>query len=104
MAGYGNLEFRILVNQIYAMNYVSIIGILAAFFTMLANIPQAYKIIKEKKTAGVSSYTYSILIIGNGLWLTYGILQKDWPLLVANSITLLTCCIILALKIYLPKK
>lgn len=80
------------------MDYIQIIGLAAAFFTTLANIPQTYKIIKEKNTDGISSTTYTILLLGNALWLTYGILNTDWPLIIANSITVATCITILALN------
>lgn len=80
------------------MDYIYIIGIVAAVFTTLANIPQTYKIIKEKNTEGVSTYTYTILLIGNMLWVTYGILKTDWPIIIANGITVITCLIILSLN------
>ena len=80
------------------MNYISVIGISAAVLTTLANIPQTYKIIKEKNTEGVSAYTYTLLLFGTSLWTIYGILNGDWPIIIANSISVLTCLIILFLN------
>lgn len=80
------------------MDYVQLIGLGAAVFTTLANIPQTYKIIRDKNTEGVSTITYAVLLVGNALWVTYGILKTDWPIIIANSITVVTCLIILVLN------
>lgn len=80
------------------MDYIQLTGISAAVFITLANIPQTYKIIKEKNTKTISVFTYSILLIGNALWLTYGILKDDWPLIICNTVTVITCLMILGLN------
>lgn len=79
------------------METTSILGIFAALFTTVANIPQAYKIIKEKTSKGVSAGTYLVLLIGTLLWTAYGILRSDWPLIVTNAISSLFSSIILIL-------
>ncbi|RKS19033.1 MtN3 and saliva related transmembrane protein [Flavobacterium endophyticum] len=86
------------------METTSIIGILAAFFTTIANFPQAYKIIKEKTSKGVSANTYLVLLTGTSLWVIYGILQSDWPLIIANAISSLISMIILFLSWISDKK
>ncbi len=80
------------------MDYAQIAGILAAIFTTAANIPQTYKIIKEKNTEGVSTYTYAILMTGTLCWVIYGVLKSDWPIIIANGITVATCIVILMLN------
>lgn len=80
------------------MNYITIIGLTAATLITVANIPQTYKIIKEKDTKNISATTYVLLLLGNALWLTYGILNVDWPIIVGNSISVVTCLIILLLN------
>lgn len=80
------------------MDYVQIIGLLAALLTTIANIPQTYKIIKTKSTKDISTITYSILLTGLLLWIVYGILRQDYPVLIANSVSALVCSIILFLK------
>ena len=50
-----------------------IFGLLAAFLTTSAFIPQVYKIYKEKNAAGISLTMYIILFTGVILWLIYGI-------------------------------
>jgi MtN3 and saliva related transmembrane protein len=80
------------------MDTTQIIGILAAVFTTIANIPQAYIIIREKSAREVSATTYGILFLGTSFWVAYGILKEDWPIIVTNSISTLTSMIILFLN------
>jgi MtN3 and saliva related transmembrane protein len=42
---------------------------------------------------------YSIFSFGTLLWFIYGIMDIDWPLIIANGITLIFACVILAYKI-----
>lgn len=74
------------------------IGILAALFTTVANIPQTYVIIREKSTEHISAVTYFILLTGTLLWMCYGIMKKDWPLILTNAFTSLTSVMIIILN------
>ena len=69
------------------MDFVTIMGLVAATLTTIAFIPQAIKIIKTKKTDDLSFLTYLMMSIGLTLWLIYGIVINNLPLIVANSIT-----------------
>jgi len=80
------------------MDYIQIIGLTAAVLTTAANIPQTYKIVKTKSTKDISTVTYSMLIVGFVLWVAYGIMREDYPVLIANSISVLVCATILFLK------
>ena len=66
-----------------------IIGLLAAFLTTSAFIPQVYKIYKDKNADGISLTMYIILFIGVILWLIYGILIGSISIVIANGITAL---------------
>jgi MtN3 and saliva related transmembrane protein len=81
------------------MNYISIIGYLAAFGTTISFLPQAVKTIQTKDTSGISLLMYTFFTVGTLLWLTYGILSKDIPVATANAITLVFACVILVYKI-----
>lgn len=82
-----------------ATSYVDIIGMIAAVSTTLAFVPQALKVIQTKQTKDLSLPMYIILSVGLALWLTYGILITDWPIILANTITLIFTLTILVLKI-----
>ncbi len=81
------------------MNYITIIGFVAAIFTTSAFLPQAIKIIRTKKTSDISLLMYSVMAIGSFLWFLYGVFLKAPPIIVANSIGLILVCTILVLKI-----
>lgn len=77
----------------------SIIGFIAAIFTTSAFLPQALKTIKSKNTKDISLAMYLIFSIGVLLWLIYGIIINDLPVIIANAITLVFAIIILIYKI-----
>ena len=79
--------------------WVHVLGALAAFCTTVCWIPQALKILRDKRTEGISLVTQSIFTFGVALWATYGILLDNWPLLLANVSTLLLSGAILMLKL-----
>ncbi len=81
------------------MNWIIIIGLLAATCTTLSFLPQVIKIVKTKKTSDISLLMYVILTTGILLWALYGLLTMDLPVLLANSITFILALIVLILKI-----
>jgi MtN3 and saliva related transmembrane protein len=78
---------------------VEYIGSLAAICTTLCWVPQAVKIIREKQTQGVSLITQAVFTVGLALWLIYGLFLTNWPLILANAVTLLFSVVILILKV-----
>ena len=80
---------------------IEIIGIIAAFLTTIAFIPQVYKVVKSNSTDGLSKTTFSIFTVGVFLWLIYGFLKNSVSMIIGNGITLILALIILS---YLIKK
>jgi len=76
-----------------------IVGLLAAFLTTSAFIPQVYKIYKEKNAAGISLTMYIILFTGVILWLIYGILISSLSIIIANGVTALLLLSIIIFKL-----
>lgn len=81
------------------MNWIVIIGLSAAFCTTISFFPQAYHTIRTKDTSGLSLIMYSIFSFGIVLWLVYGIVISDAPIVIANICTLIPTLTILVLKI-----
>jgi len=81
------------------MSDIIYIGLLAATLTTIAFLPQVIKTWKTRKTEDISLITFSILFIGVFLWLVYGLIIKDLPLIVANGTTLILVFIILVFKL-----
>ncbi len=69
------------------MDIYEILGLVAAFLTTAAFIPQVYKTWKTKSVEDISLTMYSVLFIGLMLWLTYGISLNSLPIIIANSVT-----------------
>jgi MtN3 and saliva related transmembrane protein len=76
-----------------------LIGLIAAICTTCSFLPQVIKIWRSKKTKDVSLLMYAILTTGLFLWLIYGVILKDFPLILANSISLTLSTCVLLLKI-----
>ena len=81
------------------INWIMILGLTAALFTTTSLLPQAVKAIKTKKTGDLSLLTYFVLTTGVALWLIYGLIIKDIPVIAANGVALIFSLIILTLKI-----
>jgi MtN3 and saliva related transmembrane protein len=75
------------------------IGFLAAFLTTVSFIPQVVKVVVSKETEALSLWTYILFVIGITLWLVYGLMSRDYPLIFANSITLVLGLIVLKYKL-----
>ena len=78
---------------------VTTIGLIAAISTSISFLPQAIKVIRSQNTDAISLSMYCLFVFGVSLWLLYGYLLDDLPMLLANSITLLFAAIILSIKI-----
>jgi len=80
---------------------ISIIGIIAAFCTTIAQLPQLVKVLKTHQTRDISLWMYIIINFGVVLWLIYGICIYDYPLMIANAVTFILTMIVLIMKIKL---
>ncbi|MBC7873890.1 MAG: SemiSWEET transporter [Ferruginibacter sp.] len=67
------------------MTFISIIGVFASVCTAVSLMPQLIKLLKEKKADNVSLGMLAILFAGLGLWVYYGLLKKDWIIILSNS-------------------
>ncbi len=81
------------------VDLVKAIGLVAACCTTLAFVPQALRAVRTRQTKDISLLTFLMLVIGILLWLTYGLLIGDLPLILSNTITLVLASAILATKL-----
>ncbi len=84
------------------METATIIGSFAAIASTLSFTPQAWKIIKSRSTKDISAGMYALTVTGFALWIGYGVMLKQWPLIIPNSICLLLAAFILTMKL-LPR-
>ena len=81
------------------MTLNDMIGSIAATLTTTAFVPQVWQVWRTRHTADISLGMYTLFTLGVSLWLSYGILLSSWPIIIANSITLLLAGTLLLLKI-----
>lgn len=81
------------------MTIITALGFLAAALTTITFLPQAIKTIKTKQTKDLSLGLLIIQSSGNFIWIVYGLLILNSPLIVANILTFTLVFIILILKI-----
>ena len=80
------------------------IGLVAGILTSVAAIPQVIKTLKTHHVRDISIWQPLLLSFGVALWMIYGILIRDVPLIFAN-ITPLVCNVILtAMKLRYGKE
>jgi MtN3 and saliva related transmembrane protein len=75
-----------------------IIGIAAGVLTAISMLPQVFKTIKTKKAEHVSPLMLIILICGVSLWVVYGILKNDLPIIFTNGFSVLVNMCMLFLR------
>jgi len=80
------------------MKITTVIGLIAATITTLSFIPQLIKTWKLKETKDISLLMFVTLGVGIILWIVYGFLLWDLPLILANGITFIFVLIILFFK------
>ena len=81
------------------MNFITILGLAAAFCTTASFVPQAVKTIQTKDTSGISLVMYGLFAFGTLLWFLYGLFSSNLPVSIANGITLVFALIILVYKV-----
>jgi MtN3 and saliva related transmembrane protein len=87
-----------------AMTSTDLIGSLAACLTTVSFLPQVLLSFKTRDVSGVSLGMYSIFTIGIACWLAYGLLLPAWPIVVANTVTLVLSLAILAMKLWYGRR
>jgi len=81
------------------MDYINIIGLTAAAMGGVSLFPQVLKVLKTKSTKDISREMILILAGSIFLWLVYGILLKNLPIIIANFFGFIQALIILFFKI-----
>lgn len=81
-----------------------VLGFVAAMCTTVAFIPQVLLVWRQRAAPGVSTGMYVIFVTGIALWLWYGLLLASWPLIIANSLTLVLAGSVLGMKLAFEHK
>jgi MtN3 and saliva related transmembrane protein len=85
------------------MEWPELIGWLATLCSTVSFAPQAWKVIRTRRTQDLSVWMYAVTVTGFGLWTGYGVLLGKWPLIITNVICQSLSSFILAMKL-LPRR
>ncbi|AJD51594.1 MtN3 and saliva related transmembrane protein [Thalassospira sp. MBR-102] len=81
------------------MSFETALGLLAGSLTTIAFLPQVIRTWRTRSTADISLVMFLILCTGIALWLVYGLVRGDWPVIIANGFTLVLASTILFFKL-----
>ncbi|MDD4956143.1 MAG: SemiSWEET transporter [Candidatus Omnitrophica bacterium] len=79
--------------------HMNIIGFIAGTCTTMSFVPQVMKIIRTRHVRDISLHMYLMLTFGIVMWLIYGVVKDQIPIIVANSVSLVLCSMILTAKL-----
>lgn len=82
-----------------AMDLIQILGLVAGACTSLAALPQLIKTWKTKEVGELSTKMFLLYVVGMSMWLTYGIIKSDVPIIITNAIALIFQGLMLFLKL-----
>jgi MtN3 and saliva related transmembrane protein len=81
------------------MDSVTILGLIAAVLTTSSFLPQVLHTWRTRSTKDISLVMFSVYVTGIFLWLVYGIMLHNIPLIASNTVTFLLSGTILLLKL-----
>jgi MtN3 and saliva related transmembrane protein len=67
---------------------VTTLGLVAGTLTTLSFLPQLVKAWKSRSTHDISSGMLALFSAGLVLWIVYGVIVTDLPVIAANAVTL----------------
>ena len=79
--------------------FATVIGLAAAVCTTAANLPQLKKAWTTGQTDDISLKMLLLFACGLGLWVVYGVLQKDIIIILANGVSLSLLAALMYLKL-----
>ncbi len=81
------------------MTVVKLLGYAAATCTTVAFVPQVLHIWRTRQTRDVSLGLFAVMTAGVLMWLIYGLVIHDRPLVAANGTTFVLSLTILVMKL-----
>jgi MtN3 and saliva related transmembrane protein len=81
------------------MDNIQLLGLFAGSLTTAAFLPQVIKTWKSRSAKDLSLGMFSLFCTGVFLWLIYGLMVNDVPVIAANLITLMLASTLLFFKL-----
>lgn len=86
------------------MDQIAIIGLAAGLITTMGCVPQLIKGYRSGRMEDVSLFMPVFLMVGMGLWLAYGILLRDLPIVLWNAVSVALNATMVIMKVRYDKK
>jgi MtN3 and saliva related transmembrane protein len=67
------------------MRLITYLGYLAGALTVVSLWPQVLRTWRTKQSQDLSIRTFVLLITAGALWIAYGVLSTDWPVIATNT-------------------
>ena len=64
---------------------IQYLGYVAGLLTVGAFVPQVVRAWRTRQTRDLSMATFALLVTTGSLWMIYGLLTADWPVIAANG-------------------
>jgi MtN3 and saliva related transmembrane protein len=80
------------------MDYITLIGLMAAFLTTIALLPQLLRVWKTKSTKDISVGMFTLQCGSVSLWAIYGVFMNDIAIIAANSLVFVQAATMLLFK------
>jgi MtN3 and saliva related transmembrane protein len=87
------------VQNYYNMTTIEFVGATASILSILNQFPQAIKVFRTKDTHSISLLMYCIVVVCITMWLVYGLMLNDGPLIWANAVSLIPIVYIFIMKV-----
>lgn len=81
------------------MDTIQFVGLAAGMLTTIAFLPQVIKTWRSRSAKDLSLGMFSLFCLGVVLWLAYGFLVMDIPVIAANLLTLMLASTLLFFKL-----
>jgi MtN3 and saliva related transmembrane protein len=75
------------------------IGLVAAGLTIASFVAQTARIIRTRDVSGLSAAMWMLSTSAFGLWIVYGVVLDQWPIIVPNAVCFVLAAFILVLKL-----
>lgn len=76
-----------------SISSVDILGYVAGAIIVISYIPQIVTLYRQKNSEDVSVYTYFSFLTAQILFLAYGVIKVDLPIIMVNSFSSVLCVV-----------
>ena len=81
------------------MTTIEFVGATASVLSILNQFPQAVKVFRTKDTHSISLLMYCIVVVCITMWMVYGLMLNNGPLIWANAVSLVPIIYIFIMKV-----